>query len=120
MASAIVLGRKVLPPPASFDWRIMLVATLVHFALSIAYGLILSRLISRLRTRSSLIAGAAFGLCLYAVNMYGFTAVFPWFEATRDGTTVATHAAFGMVAAGVYRMLWWRRLARARPAKGDL
>lgn len=75
---------------------------------------------SRRETFSPPCAGAAFGLCLYAVNMYGFTAVFPWFEGTRDGITVATHAAFGMVAAGVYRMLWWRRLARACPAKGDL
>jgi uncharacterized membrane protein YagU involved in acid resistance len=119
-AAAIVMGREVLLPPASFDWRVMLVATLVHFALSITYGLILSRLISHLHARSSLLAGAAFGLCLYAVNMYGFTTVFPWFEATRDGITVATHAAFGMVAAGAYRMLSHRQLARARSAKGDL
>ena len=92
----------------------------MHLALSVAYGLILSRLISRLRTGSSLLAGTAFGLCLYAVNMYGFTTVFPWFEATRDGITVATHAAFGMVAAGVYGMLSRRKLARARSGTRDL
>src|SRR5437879_10831044 len=83
-AAAIVMGRKVLPPPASFDWTVMLVATMVHFALSVAYGLALSALIRRLRTLPSMLAGAAFGLCLYGVNMYGLTAVFPWFEATRD------------------------------------
>lgn len=104
-AAAIVMGREVLPPPASFDWRVMLVATLVHFALSVAYGLMLSRLISRLRILSSLLAGAAFGLFLYAINMYGFTTVFPWFEATRDWITLVTHVAFGMVAAGTYRAL---------------
>ena len=105
--AAIVMGSQVLPPPATFDGMIVLVATLVHFALSIAYGLILSTMISR-RGASyglmrSVLAGAAFGLLLYAVNMYGFTFVFPWFGATRDWITAATHAAFGIVAAIVYR-----------------
>lgn len=63
-AAAIVMGRDVLPPPASFDGRIMLIATLVHFALAIIYGLILSRLIAALGMPSSLLAGAAFGLGL--------------------------------------------------------
>src|SRR5437868_10546381 len=57
-AAAIVMGRRVLPPPASFDPTVMLVATLVHFALSIAYGLALSALIRRLRTLPSIFAGA--------------------------------------------------------------
>jgi hypothetical protein len=87
LTAAIVMGRQVLPPPATFDWSIMLVATLVHFALSIAYGLTLSLLISRLSTPRSLLAGAAFGLFLYAINMYGFTFVFPWFAAARDWIT---------------------------------
>src|ERR1700681_300640 len=103
LTAAIVIGRQVLPPPATFDWSIMLVATLVHFALSIAYGLTLSVFISRLSTPLSLLAGAAFGLFLYAINMYGFTFVFPWFAATRDGITAATHVVFGVVAAAVYK-----------------
>ena len=73
--------------------------------MSIAYGLILAPLIARLGVLSSLLAGAAFGLSVYAVNMYGFTMVFPWFESTRDAITAAAHAAFGMAAAGFYRRL---------------
>jgi hypothetical protein len=119
-AAAIVLGRGVLPPPASFDWTVMLVATLVHFVLSIAYGMALSPLISRLRTAPSLLAGAALGLCLYGINMYGFTAVFPWFEAARDWIAVATHAVFGVAAAGVYKMLSRRRFVRARLETGNV
>ena len=118
-AAAIVMGRKVLPPPASFDWTVMLVATLVHFALSVAYGLALSALIARLRTLPSMLAGAAFGLCLYGVNMYGFTAVFPWFQAARDSITLATHAAFGVAAAGVYRMLS-QRFVHTRRGTGNV
>jgi hypothetical protein len=92
----------------------MLVATLVHFVLSIAYGMALSPLISRLRTAPSLLAGAAFGLCLYGINMYGFTAVLPWFEAARDWITVVTHGVFGVAAAGVYKMLSQLRFVRTR------
>jgi hypothetical protein len=119
-AAAIALGRKVLPPPASFDWMVMLVATGVHFALSIAYGLTLSPLISRLRTPPSMLVGAAFGLGLHGLNMYGFTVVFPWFEATRDWITVVTHAVFGVAAAGVYKMLAQQRFVRARRETGNV
>jgi hypothetical protein len=113
-AAAIVLGRGVLTPSASFNGPVMLVATLVHFALSIAYGMALSPLISRLRTAPSLLAGAAFGLCLYGINMYGFTAVFPWFEATRDWITLVTHVVFGVAVAGTYKKLQHRPYVRVR------
>src|SRR6202795_1459299 len=70
LTAAIVMGREVLPPATTFNGSIMLVATLIHFALSIAYGLTLSLFISRLSTPLSLLAGAAFGLFLYSINMY--------------------------------------------------
>jgi hypothetical protein len=41
--------------------------------------------------------------------MYGFTAVFPWFEAARDWITLVTHIVFGITLAGTYKMLWQRR-----------
>jgi hypothetical protein len=47
--AAIVMGRAVLLPPATFDAGIMLAAALVHFALSIIYGLGVSWVITRLR-----------------------------------------------------------------------
>ena len=118
-AAAIVLGRGVLPPPASFDGPVMLVATVVHFTLSIAYGLILAPFIARLRTAASLLAGAVFGFLLYLVNMYGFTVVFPWFRDSRDGIAIVAHVTFGLVAAGAYRVLLHRRLGRTHPAKRD-
>ena len=118
LTAAIIMGRQVLPPPATFDWSIMFVATLVHFALSIAYGLSLSVFISRLSTPLSLLAGAAFGLFLYAINMYGFTFVFPWFAAVRDWITAATHVVFGMVVAAVYKT--WPMLTSRSTKPGDL
>lgn len=104
LTAAIVMGREVLAPPATFDGSVMLVAALVHFALSTAYGLTLSAFLARLSTPLSLLAGGAFGLLLYAINMYGFTFLFPWFVVTRGWITVATHVVFGTVAAMVYKM----------------
>jgi hypothetical protein len=104
-AAAIVTGPAVLPPPATFDARVILAATLVHFTLSIVYGLALSALIAGLSLPAALFAGTAFGLSLYAVNMYAFTAVFPWFAEDRDWITATAHAAFGVSAAGVYKAL---------------
>jgi hypothetical protein len=112
LTAAIVMGRQVLPPPATFDWSIMLVATLVHLALSIAYGLTLSLLISRLSTPLSLLAGAASGLFLYAINMYGFAFVFPWFAAARGWITATTHVVFGLVVVAVYKT-WPTRTSRS-------
>ena len=103
-AAAIVLGRGVLPPPASFDVQIMLIAAVVHFALAIVYAWLLGCLIADLRMPMSLLVGAAFGLCVYALNMYGFTAVFPWFASSRDWITAVTHLVFGVVLAAVYRI----------------
>lgn len=117
-AAAIIMGRAVLPPPASFDWGLVAAATLVHFALAIAYALALGWLTGGLGTRASLLVGAGLGLCLYGVNMYGWTIAFPWFAASRDWITAVSHAAFGVAAAGAYRMFSDGALFRGRGANG--
>lgn len=113
MTAAIVMGPRVLPPPSTFDASIFLVATLVHFALSIAYGLALCAALSlageRLGRPERAVAGAAFGGVLYAVNMHGFTLVFPWFATVRGGITLATHAAFGAAVVIAYGAMRPRR-----------
>lgn len=50
---------------------------------------------------------------LYAVNLYGFTALFPWFAQLRDWITIAAHLVFGVTAASVYRWLETRRKPEA-------
>lgn len=105
LAAAIVLGPDALSPPATFDLKIMLVATLLHFALSVIYSVILAIVIFRWDMRRSLLAGIFYGLALYSVNMYGFTLVFPWFSLTRDWITLAAHIVFGCAAAGGYTVL---------------
>lgn len=103
LTAALVLGGSVLPPPATFDAVIMLAATLVHFTLSIAYAALLAPL--RLGGVTALLAGAVFGVALYIVNLYGFTAIFPWFAQARGWIALVAHTVFGMSVISVYRWL---------------
>jgi hypothetical protein len=107
LTAAIVMGKSVLPPPASFAWDVMTIATLIHFALSVVYGWILGGFISHLSLPRAILAGIVFGLALYVLNMYGFTLAFPWFDAARGWITVIAHVAFGASAAVLYKRLDW-------------
>ena len=104
LTAALAMGADVLPPPSTPQWDILLVATLIHFALSVAYALIPAHLASRLRTGPALFAGALYGLAIYVVNLYGFTLLFPWFAMTRDWVTLAAHLVFGVALAGGCRL----------------
>jgi hypothetical protein len=108
LTAAIVLGPGALDPAAATNMQTWLVATLVHFSLSVAYGIVLAAATHKLGLAASLLAGALFGLAVYTLNMYGFTRLFPWFEAARDPITIAAHLVFGVTAAFVYRRLAFR------------
>lgn len=114
MIAAIVLGQGVLPPPATFDFGILMAAMMVHFVLSIVFAIALAWLVSRVGKGMALLVGAGFGLVLYLVNFYGFTAVFPWFAEARNWVSVFAHIVFGFVAAWAYRELAGGRLGRRR------
>lgn len=101
LTAALVMGSGVLPPPSTPQWDVLLVATLIHFTLSIAYALIPAHLAGRLRTGPTLLVGASYGLLIYVVNLYGLTLLFPWFAVARDWVSLVTHLVFGVsLAAG--------------------
>ena len=108
MIAAIGMGEGVLPPPATFDAGIMAVAMAIHFALAIVLAVILAWGISRfgLGTAASVVGGAVFGLAVYYINFYGFTALFPWFAMARGAISIIAHAVFGAILGGVYRLLY--------------
>ncbi|WP_340587906.1 DUF6789 family protein [Erythrobacter alti] len=103
MIAAIAMGPEVLPPPATFELPIFIVGMLVHFALSAILGLIFALITARMKLSRALLiaAGAVFGLIVYFVNFYGFTAVFPWFEMARNPISIFAHLVFGVV------LGWW-------------
>lgn len=104
LTAALLMGPGVLPPPATAQWDILVVATLIHFALSISYALAPALLAARLPAGPAIVAGALYGLGIYIVNLYGFTLLFPWFSVARDWVTLLTHLVFGMALTGG---CWW-------------
>lgn len=105
LAAAIVLGKEILPMQVAFDWAAMIVATLIHFSLSVIYSMILAAFIVRRSLGVSVFVGVEFGFILFGVNMYIFTLIFPWFEEARDWITLVAHVVFGIIAAAMYRVL---------------
>lgn len=110
MIAAMVMGESVLPPPATFDLGIMMVAMMIHLMMSIVLGAVLGWAIShwRMSLPTAIMAGIAFGLLVYFVDFYVMTAVFPWFAMARGGISIFAHAMFGLV-------LGWTYHAIARP-----
>jgi hypothetical protein len=104
MMAAMVLGPEVLPPPDTFSLMAVMTAMLVHFPLSIVYGLVLGWAVHRLEMGMALLVGAAFGLiAVYAVNFYLIAPIaFPWFVEARNMISIVAHVIFGVVLAGVY------------------
>lgn len=96
LTAALLMGRSVLPPPFTAQWDILLVSTLIHFVLSVAYALIPALFAARLKAGSVLPIGALYGLAIYVVNLHGLTQFFPWFAIARDWITLVAHLVFGM------------------------
>lgn len=113
MIAAILLGDDVLPPPDTFDVGIVLTGAGLHLVLATIFGVILSVMINRSGPGVAVLAGAMFGLGLYVVNFYVFTAVFPWFAGARNWVTVLNHLVFGFVVVWSYKAIavtprrWW-------------
>lgn len=104
LTAALLMGPAVLPPPTTTRWDILLVATLIHFALSIVYALIPACMTGRLPVGPLLLIGALYGVAIYGVNLYGFTLLFPWFVVARDWVTLLAHLVFGMTLFGGCRL----------------
>jgi len=103
LAAAIVAGPSMLQLPEASNAYVMLIATVVHFALSIAFAAALSALVVRCSMPQALARGAVFGAALYGLNLHLMTFAFPWFEVSRGAITLAAHVAFGVSAAAVLR-----------------
>ncbi|HET8745374.1 MAG TPA: hypothetical protein VFM98_07200, partial [Ramlibacter sp.] len=77
-------------------------ALIIHFALAMAFGRLVSVLVWHRGIRPGVLVGALAGLALYAVN-FGLIApqAFPWFGDSLRAVTIADHMLFGAVAAAV-------------------
>jgi hypothetical protein len=105
MIAAIVLGSTVLSPLDTSGVVVLLAAVLLHGTLSIVYGMLLALLLPAVDTTSSIVIGGFYGLALYYINFYGFSAFSPWFTEERDTVSMVSHFAFGAVVAWVYKSI---------------
>lgn len=107
MIAAMVMGKDVLPPPATFNLGIMMVAMMIHFVTSIVLAAILGGVISykRMSLTTALVTGVVFGLLVYIVNFYLMTGVFPWFAMARGGIAIFSHTMFGLVLGWIYHAM---------------
>ena len=105
LIASIPLGQAVLAPPASFDLYALIAAFVTHYVLSIVFSMLLAYIIHRGGMLTGILGGAAFGLCLYYINFYTLTWLFPWFFAMRGWPFLLTHILFGAVAGGIYEGL---------------
>ena len=103
------MGRGI---PASLGMP-LLATWLVHLAISLAYGLIISRVVSGLRKGRAFFAGALTGLLLYLANFAAISAFWPRLRGDEIAV-VFTHLVFGLIAAGAYRGLLRRAPVAAR------
>ena len=105
MTAAIVLGEGALSPPASFDVTITLVALIIHFVLAIGFAVLIAFILHRWGLLVGIVGGALFGLCLYAINYYSVSYLFPWFFPMRNWVFLLAHIVFGALAGGIYEGL---------------
>ena len=105
LVAAIVLGKGVLPPPATITPGILLAALAIHLPLSIAYACLIAFVLHRWGLLVGIVGGAALGLALYMINFGTTFAIFPWFAPMKSGISLWAHVAFGAVAGGTYELL---------------
>lgn len=105
MIGAILLGEGVLPPPATFNFGVLMVAIVLHLMLSVVYALIIDYVSRNTRFLLALLIGAVIGYVIYLVNFYLFTGLFPWFAKARNWVSAFTHISFGIAAVWAYREL---------------
>lgn len=104
-AAAILLGQDVLTPSQTLNPQIVLTGLVVHLFLSVVYAIILAFIIHRWGLVVGVLGGALFGLALYFINYYTFTALFPWFFPARSWIILVGHIFFGATAGGIYEVL---------------
>jgi hypothetical protein len=103
MIAAMAYGREVLPPPATFDFGIMMAAMIIHFMLSWVFALAFGWAFGGLAMGTAIIVGAVMGLVIYFVDFYGFTAIWPWFANARNWVSIFSHIVFGIALAWSYK-----------------
>lgn len=98
---SLVLGTDVL---LKDDILTLVVGIIVHYALSIAFTVLIAVVIHRWGLLVGIIGGGIMGIAIYLLNLYFFTVVFEWFFAINSSVLLLSHILFGATAGGVYEL----------------
>jgi uncharacterized membrane protein YedE/YeeE len=82
---------------------------MIHFALSIAFGIVTAFIVRNLGTGAAIGVGIVLAMLLYAFVFYLMTPIWPWFANARNWVNIFAHVMFGAAVA------WWYK-ARAHPS----
>lgn len=102
MIGAMALGQEVLLQ-TSVGASVILAGVGILLVASIIYGIIGLGILRPIYPLTAIIAVGVYGLILYGVDFYGWSALFPWFASYRNWAIVAGHIIFG-VALGISYM----------------
>lgn len=103
--ASIIMGSEVVDPGYPFGAGIMIVAILVHYALSILFSLLVAIVLHRWGIIVGALGGGLLGLILYLINLYSLTALFPWFFAMTGELFLTIHIIFGAVVGTLYEVI---------------
>jgi hypothetical protein len=104
--TSAILGRVI---PATWNVPVLGVI-LMHLALSLIYGFIISIAVLNIRELRAVFTGGLVGLVLYLANL-GIVSLFLPELRGNEVSIFVTHVVFGLVAAGVYRGLLRRKVS---------
>jgi hypothetical protein len=105
LTASIIMGQGVLPPPASFDPVVFIVAFILHIILSIGYACLIAGIFHRWGLLVGFLGGAAIGAGIYLINFYTISYFFPWFFPMRSWIMLLSHVLFGGLSGGIYELL---------------
>lgn len=105
MMAAILRGEEALAPSTLLDSGLISTALLVHYGLSLAFGIVIAIIIQRWGLIVGLLGGAALGMALYTINFFSVSYFFPWFFPLRNWIWLLGHVLFGAAAGGAYELL---------------
>lgn len=105
LIASILLGERILAPPATFDGAALGAALLVNYVLAILFALLVAWVLHRWGLVVGIVGGAVLGLCLYLIDFYTMTYFFPQFFAMFGRAYLLSHLVLGAVAGGVYEAL---------------
>ncbi|HEY1092515.1 MAG TPA: hypothetical protein VGE47_15575 [Burkholderiaceae bacterium] len=116
LVAAIVLGPET-ATGSGFSLGVVATALITHYLLGIVFACVLAYIVAGFHYERSgpmiETIGAAFGVGVYLISMYGWALVFPWIAELRGWGTFIGHIAFGLVAA----MTYWK-LVQGKQAEG--